>query len=342
MKRIPRDPEKFEVVDLFAAIGRQQGFSLRGKASKSKFLDRISSSLTANRKNPIILHGRRVEEMFGYVAASLGRCAAIKREDKGELYVTDTSILIPDYRIITDQGDEFFVEVKNCHRDTVPFIFKKSYIDKLKQYGALFKRELKVAFYWSRWNFWMLVSVDKIPFDGIRHSISMEEAMKLNEMAILGDRMIGTIPPLILKVHTDPYKPRIVGSDGRVKFTIGSMELYCAAKRIEDRLEKNLALYFMLYGEWPSQEPTTLIEEGALITIDFISKPIEETPGQGFEMIGWLSRMIARRYNDLTTSEKGIDRFSPEADPGSLGVAIPVDYKGKQLPLWIFNQRPNF
>lgn len=341
MKRIPRDPEKFEVIDLFAAIGLQQGFSLHGEGSKSKFLDRISSSLTANRDNPIILHGRRVEEMFGYVAASLGQCAAIKREDAGELYVADTRLQIPDYRLITEQGYEFLVEVKNCHKETTPYVFKDSYIDRLKRYAALFKRELKVAFYWSRWNFWMLVSADKIPFDGRRYSISMEQAMKMNEMATIGDCMIGTTPPLVFKVHTDPSKPRVVGSDGRVKFTIGSVELYCAGNRIEDRTEKNLAFYLMLYGDWPSKKPTAQIEEGTLIAIDFVAEPIQDTPGQGFEMIGWLSKMIARRYNYLTSSEQGIDRLSPNADPGSLGVAIPRDYKSKQLPLWIFELTPS-
>ena len=153
--------------------------------------------------------------------------------------------------------------------------------------------------------------------------------------------MIGTTPPLVLKVHTDPSKPRRIGSDGRVKFTIGSLELYCAENRVEDRMEKNLAFYFMLYGGWPSQEPTAQIEEDALITIDFVAKPPEHTPEQGFEIVGCLSGMISRRFNHLTSSELGVEWLSPEADPGSLGVAIPPDYKGKQLPLWIFELTPS-
>jgi hypothetical protein len=215
----------------------RKDFPSEAKAAKASFSIEFPHRSRRIEINPIILHGRRVEEMFGYVAASLGGCAAIKREDVGELYVEDINIHIPDYRIITGGRYEFFAEVKNFHKETAPSVFKESYINSLKRYATLFKRDLKVALYWSRWNLWMLLSIDKVPFDGRRYSMSMEEGMKMNEMAILGDRMIGTTPTLVFKLHTDPSKPRRVGSDGRVKFTIGSVDLYCGGKRIEDRLE---------------------------------------------------------------------------------------------------------
>jgi hypothetical protein len=96
----------------------------------------------------------------------------------------------------------------------------------------------------------------------------------------------------------------------------------------------------MMYGGWPSEEPIAQTEDGELITIDFVAKPPEDTPEQGFEIVGHLSGMISRRFNHLTSSELGVERLSPEADPGSLGVAIPPNYKGKQLPLWIFELTP--
>ena len=57
--------------------------------------------------------------MFGYGASALGNCTIAKKEDAGELYST-----IPDYRLLTLDGNEFFVEVKNCHKATVEYRYR--------------------------------------------------------------------------------------------------------------------------------------------------------------------------------------------------------------------------
>jgi hypothetical protein len=183
------------------------------------------------------------------------------------------------------------------------------------------------------------LGLDKIISSKGGLSVSLLDAIKMNEMVIVGDLMIATTPPLIFRVVTDANKPRSVDEQGRVGFTIGGVELYCGNTRIEGKFEQSLAFYFMLYGKWHSGEPEAHIENDQLLWIDIRAYPEETTSGQSFEFLGALSGMISQRYNELTTSEQGVERLSPAQEPGSLGVSIPQDYKGHHLPLWRFEQQ---
>jgi hypothetical protein len=51
--------------------------------------------------------------------------------------------------------------------------------------------------------------------------------------------------------------------------------------------------------------------------------------------------MIARHFDFRTASMSGeIRRLRPLADPGQFGIDIPVDYKGRDVPLWRFVLQP--
>jgi hypothetical protein len=344
VKRIPRDPEKFEVIDLFSAIGRRKGLRLGDAKSEKRFLSSVSKSYQQSKENTIVLHGRRTESMFAYVAASLGKAQVVKEEDAGEVYAVDPTILPPDYRIVLEDGYEFLVEVKNYHQSkpTAPFKMKESYLKRLIEYARLFKKDLKVAVYWSRWNKWTLHAVDKLPSVSKGREIALTDAFTTNEMSLLGDFIVGTTPPLVLRLTADPSKPRTVdSSSGNVLFTIGGVEFYCAGTRIEEKVEKGLAFYLILHGDWEEKEPHAKIEDGKLVWIDFENVPREPVePEQEFEMIGTASGMISRRYHELTMSSKGVERLVPSAEPDTLGLRIPDGYKGKQLPLWRFIVKP--
>lgn len=82
INRQPRDPEKFDVLDLFDAIGRNKKYVLGDEKDEAAFVDIISNALSVN-KTPTMIYGRRVEAMFAYMAASLGKCALVKKEDAG-------------------------------------------------------------------------------------------------------------------------------------------------------------------------------------------------------------------------------------------------------------------
>ena len=114
MKRIKRNPEKFEVIDLFTALGREHGYKLSVKEDVEDFIDRIGSSLKASQENPNLLHGKRVESLFAHVAGALGNCRLIKQEDSGEAFTTENNIQAPDYKVVLNDGSQYFIEVKNC------------------------------------------------------------------------------------------------------------------------------------------------------------------------------------------------------------------------------------
>jgi len=336
-------PKPGQSIDLFRMLAQQEGYTLSDPESAEKFISKLGEEFTRAKSNPIMLHGFRVQAMFEYVATSLGKCAIVKTEDAGGLHTTDPNIKVPDLRVLLVDGQEFFVEVKNFYQSS-PFEeyrIKKGYLDRLQRYAALFKKDVKLAIYWSKWNLWTLVSFDRVKCEGSKCLLSLEDALKYNEMATLGDYRIATLPPLKFRVITDPAHPRAVSENGEVIFTIGGIELYCEENRITVPREQSIALFLMLYGEWPSEGGEARIENGELISFDFVSQPEETHPEQGFEMVGSMSGMISRRFNTMTAREGEIERLSPQTDISNLGIQIPDDYQGEVLHLWRFIQQPS-
>ena len=117
-------------------------------------------------------------------------------------------------------------------------------------------------------------------------------------------------------------------------------ELYSGHTRIDDDEERNLAFYLMLYGKWPSSGPNAKIEKDEIMSVEFVNSPVEKSEEQAFAIIGELSGMISRRYDELTTKNGEVDSLSPDVRPGSLGIMIDPDYKWRFLPLWRFHLKP--
>ena len=158
---------------------------------------------------------------------------------------------------------------------------------------------------------------------------------------MLGDCMIGTTPPLSLKILSDPHKPRAIDRSGKFKFTIGEFELYCGDNLIQDGLEQQVAWFLINYGSWPIQDLPCEVEEEQLISTGFFVAPEEQSnPNENFEIIGHLSQMISQQFNDMTIQEGEIRLLCPSNNPDTFGVFIPPDFRGTALPLWRFEIHP--
>src|SRR5437588_5486805 len=170
MRRIPRNPEKFEVIDLVNAVGKKSGFKIGDEEGEARILASLSESYHKTKINTGLLHGRRTEAMFGYIAASLSKCKLVKQEDSGDIYTASPTLRVPDYHLVMQDGSEFYVEVKNFHQGNPldPFQVTPSYLESLLEYVALFDKRLKLAIYWSRWNIWTLVPVETLATNGGR------------------------------------------------------------------------------------------------------------------------------------------------------------------------------
>jgi hypothetical protein len=111
---------------------------------------------------------------------------------------------------------------------------------------------------------------------------------------------------------------------------------------IEEDVENNIAWFLMNYGKWPGEQIPAEIVDGALIATGFRIAPEERSnPDQDFEIIGSLSEMVSRQFNDITAPDGAIKLLSPQREPDTLGVVIPHDYHGKTLPLWRLIIKPS-
>lgn len=309
------------------------------------FKQRIGTALKATLQNPNVLHGKRVEAMFAHVLGALGGCKYIKQEDGGAVFASTDDFKIPDYRVVTNEGQLLLIEVKNFHMKDLRsrFHLQRAYLAKLAAYAEMNHARLKVAIYFSRINKWILLSPESFLVDGRRAYIDLPHGMARNEFSLFGDRMIATLPPLSLEFTGDPHDERaIVQPDGTAVFTIRQVQMKCAGRVITQEEEKRIAFYLMRYGRWPESEAPATIVDGRLVSLAFVSAPDEEpSDDQPFRMLGDLSSMVSTAYRELTVGDDGMFSLDVKYDPAFFELKIPDGYKGDALPLWQFAIQPN-
>ena len=339
MSKHPSDPFRFDLARLFGRFGRIEKLSLRSPRTSSSFVGRVRSSLAQALRNEAFLHGLRAEALFEAMVVSLGAVRLFKVEDTGNVYPDDDTMRIPDFRVVLDNGAPLLIEVKNFYFPLKPFKIHEKYLGQLQHYADLVRCDLRIAIYWARWNIWTLISPRRLRQEGGKRKISFTEAFAGSEMAKLGDMHVGTKFPLCIRFIADKTKGRRIGSDGRGSFTIGAVEVYSEDRPVIDKQEKAIALALMFYGKWPEIPPKAEIEDGQLEFIEYGCAP-EEDHGQGFEIAGALSQIFCSQFHELTTRRGRVEQTEIEPVWGSLGGLIPKDYKGKALPLWIFEVEP--
>lgn len=343
MKRIAREPEKFEVLDLFTTLGRTRGFKIGEPASIDDFSKVMKESIQVALENRTILHGKRVEAMFAHVVGSLGACRLIKTEDAGEIFVDGEDIRAPDYRLILRTGKTWLVEVKNCHIDSPKksFVVKQRYFSQLERYAELNNAELKIAVYFSRLNRWCLLSKRALRERGDRFECTLISAMAKSEMAELGDCTLATLPDLRLELTTGPDEAAHIDGDGNARFTVRKARLLCAGNELTSPLERKIAFYFMRYGDW-GEDDESIIIDGKLQGVVYISQPAEAIEGQPFSMLGNFSSMASTAYSEFTVADRVPVALDAPVDPSDFSLVIPEDYNSATLPLWRFIVQPNW
>lgn len=344
MKRHFPDKKYFKLLRMLDDFAKSEGISINDEMVLDKFIKHLSDAIQRHRDNPIRIYGFRVESMFAHIAAALGKSQILTEEDSGAFFSIEENVRRPDFRLITTDGDQLFIEVKNFHpKDSMsPFPLKSSYLSSLQRYADAFNLPLKIATFWSVWNLWTLVDATHFSSKGEDYFITMPDAMKKNEMNLLGDHMVGTVPPLSLRLYTDTNKPRSVDKNGKVHFTIGKAAMYADGQEITDEFEKKLVWFFMLHGKWNKVDQPAEIKNGLLEYTEFSVSPEQFDKNQGFAMIGFLSQLITSNYKFLTSPEGEILQLTPKQQPDQLSVLIPPDYKAKVLKLWRFHVQPNY
>ncbi len=280
------------------------------------------------------------------MVANLDSVLLLKEEDTGDCYYrSDDDLLIPDFRVVTDKGKALLIETKN-HFSKDPlrcYRIRSSDVDALGRYADLAGIPLRFAIYWAPWNQWTLNDPARFTRRGKYALIEFFQAMKENEMASLGDYSIGTVYPLTLRLTADMKKPREILPDGRVSMWIGGSEIRAGEILLEDKTERNITFYLMMYGKWQYDGGHIELDgDGLPVAAVHTVSPEEITPNGGFEIIGSLSSLYSQVYNFLTLEEGGrVTRLNVK-EPTSIAPVIPRDLQKKQLPLWRFILQPNY
>jgi hypothetical protein len=343
MKRMARNPQKFETLDLFTSVGRRRGFRLDNVADVEQFAASVFDSLNASRTNQNLLHGKRIEALFAHVVGALGVCKMIKVEDSGDVFVKGAPVIAPDYRLILDNGRHMLVEVKNFHSESIRacFVIKKKYFEQLERYAALHAVPLKIAVYFSKLNRWALLSPQAFDVSRKGHEISFVNAIAKNEMSELGDVYISTLPELRLELMADEDEANEIGDAGQAIITFRSSKISCDEVELIDELDQRIAFYLMRFGRW-STTSEAIVKNGKLLGIVFQCAPDELNEDARFAAIGELSSMVGEAYKEYTVVDGLPIALDVPVDPEAFALSIPSGYNSERLPLWRFSVRPNW
>ena len=169
-------------------------------------------------------------------------------------------------------------------------------------------------------------------------------AVKINELAELGDRMIGTKPPLRFRLLADSAEAitlDAVESDGSLGFTIVDGQLFCGEEEIIDSTERGIAWTFMLYGDWGSGWTRNSNGWRARAGVEWRFEPLERQ-NQGYEIIGTLSQMFTRYFATSTVKDEEVVQIHAPQRRGWFTPLVNPGHQTKALPLWLFKLQPNY
>ncbi len=341
MKQLPRDPMRFDVFDVLAKFGREHNLPL--DTVTDDFISAARASIERSLQDERLLHGLRTQAMFEALVVSLGRVKMLKQEDSGDAYFTDDTLKVPDFRLVLEDGQHLLVEVKGFHKGGMilgkPLRLPQAYADGLARYANEMRCALKVAVYWTRLNTWTMVDLSAFRPQGRYLLLSIDDAMRANEMALLGDLMLGTRYPLTLRVLADPTARRSVDEHGRVLFTISDVKMYCAGQEITDPDERSIAFRLMLFGDWHEENEASIYGKD-LQWIEFCFVPPGDS-GHDFAIVGSLSSIFSRTYALRTLDHGRVKYLRTTQSPARIGSLVPKNYRGTALPLWQFTLQPS-
>jgi hypothetical protein len=339
-RQLGRNPDLHEGVRF---IARTTDGSLNDPDLIDRVVNRFRSGVEASVANPIVIHGFHTEKLFESMVAALGNVKLLKAEDTGDCYLAGEDLKLPDFRIVTAAGEQILVEVKNHHRKGIlkPFTVPATQVDQLVRYANLVQLpSVKFAIYWSRLQMWSLTDASVFERVGSRCVLEPTAAMMASEMALIGDRTLGSEWPIGLTLHADRRAGSTIAADGTFPFTVGAAQYTVAGRVIREPSEQQIVNRLMRYGGWV--ETTDLdVVDNEVRSISFIYSPEGDPPPQGFAMYRPLSTVFSRMFAAATTNTDGdVDALRMNFDPGAFGAMVPDDYEGVDLGLWRFTIMP--
>lgn len=153
-------------------------------------------------------------------------------------------------------------------------------------------------------------------------SIDFARAYGTSEMAIVGDRFIGTPAPLRFRVNVDPEKSDpMPPSEGRMRVTIASVQLLSRDRPLSGRAAA-IASKLLWHGNWVDAGQQVERDGSRMLWIDHLFGPTEDEEdwGEGCAMIGslgWASTSSSSRTSSASTAARAA--FPSPSSPTSIG-----------------------
>jgi hypothetical protein len=88
----------------------------------------------------------------------------------------------------------------------------------------------------------------------------------------------------------------------------------------------------LFYGEWSTEGPLAVTDGGAFAGVEFVATP-EEPSDQGWDGIGWASRIFSRFYAAQTIDGDQVIQLHGEAAPDWFAPLSDWDFENSKLPL---------
>jgi hypothetical protein len=352
IRRQPRDSDGIGSLKLLAALDLPTVAQRAvGEAdSVDELTCRLGAGVRASLDNASRLHGLRAEAMFRAVLVALGAFQLLVEEDEGQVYYEDAQgpVKLPDYRAVDSEGRQLLVEVKAVPPKSRQLHHRipAAEVHGLRRYGELTDTAVAVAHYWSAANLWTLIDLERMRSRDGRYELGLGEAIKFNQMARFGDRTIGTVPPLELRLEVEELGDRARPDTATV--LIKNTQLLAAGQSLEDEVERKIAFLLFRYGRWDLETPAEIDADGRITSIALQAAPPPETRKEverhGFAMVGALSSMYSAMFNEITLDDEGaVRQLDHHSEPGELGSLIPGDYferLDRRLKLWVLRVQP--
>jgi len=326
----------FDMLALLALFAREHQISLSAPQLLDQFMADARPRLEAALADDALIHGSRTERLFEATLKSFGRYRLLKSEDGGRVHGI-TKLRAPDFRVVLEDGDQWLIEVKNVRasgRFTQRAKMTKAYLESLEDYAKLVGTELKLAIFWSGWEIWTVVSPARFRTRNGGISLALAEAVRANEFARLGERIIATRPPLRLHLDASPTHTAVLGTEDIAHFTIGNVRLFSHETELTDPRDTGFAEVLFRFGDWEIQGPFARMDGDRLIGVEFIAEPEERQNGD-LEGIGWASRIFSRYYAQVTVNDGKVVQLYGDAVPQWFSVLQDWDFESRKLPLML-------
>ncbi|MEJ5137265.1 MULTISPECIES: hypothetical protein [Acinetobacter] len=347
MKKVKRNPQKFETFELFSILVEELGYNISDDDVVNKVCETIKEKIGDSAKNDAMLYGKRNEGLFSYIVRGLNKVKLIKQEDAGDAYTyISEEVKIPDFRIIMNNDKQILVEVKNYNDDPRnDYTFKDNYFNSLKRYSNLTMTELYIAIYYRKLERFLLVHTDDFEKNDDGYTISISKALVNNRFGDLGDIKLATTAPLELHLKVTGIMSNDHKDYSEFDVTVNDVVIKCMNIEISNDLNKNIAYKLIWHGDWNDERVEYIFDNNKKnltdIILSYYPTGYKEDEAGEFHSITDLSSLLIKSFHGKTTENKKLKQLSYSGIPLDLNKVIPYNHNSEELPIIWVHTEPN-